>query len=491
MGKATGFMDYKRQELAWRAVEERINDWQEIKTSSLPHQDELRCQAARCMDCGVPFCHSGVMIGRMVSGCPLHNLMPEFNDLVYHGMDAYAYARLNKTNNFPEFTSHVCPAPCEGACNAGLVNNPVTIRNIEQYIIENAFAQKLVQPNLPAQRTGKRVAVIGSGPAGLACADELNKAGHSVTVYERADRAGGLLMYGVPNMKLDKKIVERRIKLLEDAGVDFVLNSEVGVKIASSTLREEYDAVVLCTGATVPRDLPVAGRDLEGIYFARDYLESVTKSLLNSNFADGLAIDAKDKDVVIIGGGDTGNDCMATAIRQGAKSVRQLEINPCLPHSRTAENPWPQFPRVFKTDYGQEEAIHKFKEDPREFCITSKEFVGEAGKVTGVRLCQNEWKEIGGRRVPCDIAGTERVVPAQLVLLAMGFAGSEQSLFDEFGFEKAQNGSIAAKEGSYATSVPGVFAAGDARRGQSLVVWAIAEGRGAAKAVNAYLLAEK
>lgn len=491
MGKATGFMDYKRQELAWRAVEERINDWQEIKTSSLPHQEELRCQAARCMDCGVPFCHSGVMLGRMVSGCPLHNLMPEFNDLVYHGMDAYAYARLNKTNNFPEFTSHVCPAPCEGACNAGLVNNPVTIRNIEQYIIENAFAQKLVQPNLPAQRTGKRVAVIGSGPAGLACADELNKAGHSVTVYERADRAGGLLMYGVPNMKLDKKIVERRIKLLEDAGVDFVLNSEVGVKIASSTLREEYDAVVLCTGATVPRDLPVPGRELAGIYFAKDYLESVTKSLLNSNFADGLAIDAKDKDVVIIGGGDTGNDCLATAIRQGCKSVRQLEINPCLPHSRTAENPWPQFPRIFKTDYGQEEAIHKFKEDPREFCITSKEFVGEAGKVTGVRLCQNEWKEIGGRRVPCDIAGTERVVPAQLVLLAMGFVGSEQSLFDEFAFAKAPNGSIAAKEGSYATSVPGVFAAGDARRGQSLVVWAIAEGRGAAKVVNAYLLAEK
>ncbi len=491
MGKATGFMDYKRQELALRAVEERINDWQEIKTSSLPHQEELRCQAARCMDCGVPFCHSGVMLGRMVSGCPLHNLMPEFNDLVYHGMDAYAYARLNKTNNFPEFTSHVCPAPCEGACNAGLVNNPVTIRNIEQYIIENAFAQKLVQPNLPAQRTGKRVAVIGSGPAGLACADELNKAGHSVTVYERADRAGGLLMYGVPNMKLDKKIVERRIKLLEDAGVDFVLNSEVGVKIASSTLREEYDAVVLCTGATVPRDLPVPGRELAGIYFAKDYLESVTKSLLNSNFADGLAIDAKDKDVVIIGGGDTGNDCLATAIRQGCKSVRQLEINPCLPHSRTAENPWPQFPRIFKTAYGQEEAIHKFKEDPREFCITSKEFVGEAGKVTGVRLCQNEWKEVDGRRLPCDIAGTERVVPAQLVLLAMGFVGSEQSLFDEFAFAKAPNGSIAAKEGSYATSVPGVFAAGDARRGQSLVVWAIAEGRGAAKAVNAYLLAEK
>lgn len=487
MGKVTGFLDYERKELALRAPEERINDWQEIKTSSLPKREELRCQAARCMDCGVPFCHSGMMLGRMVSGCPLHNLMPEFNDLVYHGMDAYAYARLHKTNNFPEFTSHVCPAPCEGACNAGLVNNPVTIRNIEQYIIEKAFSEGLVQPELPAQRTGRRVAVIGSGPAGLACADELNKAGHSVTVYERADRAGGLLMYGVPNMKLDKSLVERRVKLLEAAGVQFILNSEVGVKIASSTLREEYDAVVLCTGATKPRDLPVPGRDLAGIYFAKDYLESVTKSLLNSNFADGLAIDAKDKDVVIIGGGDTGNDCMATAIRQGCHSVRQLEINPCLPHSRTADNPWPQFPRVFKTDYGQEEAIHKFKEDPREFCITSKEFIGEAGQVTGVRLCQNEWKVVDGRRVPVDIVGTERIVPAQLVLLAMGFTGSEQSLFDEFGFERAANGSIAAQEGSYATSIEGVFAAGDARRGQSLVVWAIAEGRGAAKAVDSYL----
>lgn len=487
MGKVTGFMDYKRQELALRAPEERINDWQEIKTSSLEQREALRCQAARCMDCGVPFCHSGVMLGRMVSGCPLHNLMPEFNDLVYHGMDAYAYARLHKTNNFPEFTSHVCPAPCEGACNAGLVNSPVTIRNIEQYIIEKAFAEGMVQPELPAQRSGRRVAVIGSGPAGLACADELNKAGHSVTVYERADRAGGLLMYGVPNMKLDKKIVARRVQLLEQAGVKFMLNSELGVNLASSSLREEYDAVVLCTGATKPRDLPVAGRDLAGIYFAKDYLESVTKSLLNSNFADGLAIDAKDKDVVIIGGGDTGNDCMATAIRQGCRSVRQLEINPCLPHSRTADNPWPQFPRIFKTDYGQEEAIHKFKEDPREFCITSKEFIGESGQVTGVRLCQNEWKQVGNRRVPVDVAGTERIVPAQLVLLAMGFAGSEQSLFDEFGFERAANGSIAAQEGSYATSIEGVFAAGDARRGQSLVVWAIAEGRGAAKAVNAYL----
>ncbi|WP_405383452.1 glutamate synthase subunit beta [Phascolarctobacterium sp.] len=487
MGKPTGFMDYERQELALRAPAERMQDWEEIKTSSLPDREALRCQAARCMDCGVPFCHSGIMLNRMVSGCPLHNLMPEFNDLVYRGMDDYAYARLHKTNNFPEFTSHVCPAPCEGACNAGLVNNPVAIKNIEQYIIENAFAKGLVKPEAPVSRSGKRVAIVGSGPAGLACADQLNKAGHSVTVFERADRPGGLLMYGVPNMKLDKKLVERRIKLLEDAGVTFVLNAEVGVKVASSTLLEEYDAVVLCTGATVPRDLPVKGRDLEGIYFAKEYLHSVTKSLLDSNFADGLAVDAKDKDVVIIGGGDTGNDCMATVIRQGCRSVRQLEINPCLPHSRTEENPWPQFPRVFKTDYGQEEAICKFKEDAREFCITSKEFIGEDGHVTGLRVCQNEWKVVDGRRGPVDIPGTERVIPAQLILLAMGFAGSEQHLVDEFRVAKNATNSIAANDKDYMTSVPGVFAAGDARRGQSLVVWAIAEGRGAAAAVDKYL----
>lgn len=487
MGKPTGFMDYKRQELAVRTPEERIQDWNEIKTSSLPHQEQLRCQASRCMDCGIPFCHSGIMLNKMVSGCPLHNLMPEFNDLVYHGMDEYAYARLNKTNNFPEFTSHICPAPCEGACNAGLVTGPVAIRNIEQYIIENAFAKKLVKPNKPAQRTGKKVAIVGSGPAGLACADQLNKAGHSVTVYERADRPGGLLMYGVPTMKLDKKVVERRIKLLEKGGIKFVLNSEVGVKISSTTLLEEYDAVVLCTGATLPRDLPVKGRELQGIHFAKEYLHSVTKSMLDSNFEDGLAISAKDKDVVIIGGGDTGNDCMATVIRQGCRSVRQLQINPCLPHTRAANNPWPQFPRVFMTDYGQEEAIHKFKEDPREFCTTSKEFLGENGHVTGVLVCQNEWRYEGDRKFRTDVPGTDKVLPAQLVLIAMGFAGSEQRLLDEFKLEKAANGSIAASEQDYMTSVPGVFAAGDARRGQSLVVWAIAEGRGAAAAVDKYL----
>lgn len=487
MGKPTGFIDYERQELALRAPEERMKDWQEIKTSSLPHSEELRCQASRCMDCGIPFCHSGIMINRSVSGCPLHNLMPEFNDLVYHGMDDYAYARLNKTNNFPEFTSHVCPAPCEGACSAGLVNDPVSIRNIEQYIIENAFAKGLVKPGKPAKRSGRKVAVIGSGPAGLACADQLNKAGHSVTVYERADRPGGLLMYGIPNMKLDKAVVTRRIKLMEESGVRFELNSEVGYKISSEMLREEYDAIVLCTGSTVPRDLPIPGRELQGIHFAKNYLHSVTRSLLDSGFKDSGAITAAGKDVVVIGGGDTGTDCVATALRQGCRSVRQIEIMPCLPHSRTASNPWPEFPRVFKTDYGQEEAIRKFKSDPREYCINSKEFIGKDGKVESLRLCQIEWQNKDGRMIPAEIPGTERVVPAQLVLLAMGFVGTETRLFDEFKFDKTPAGNIAAGEGDYRTSVPGVFAAGDARRGQSLVVWAIAEGRGAAAAVDRYL----
>ena len=491
MGKPTGFMDYKRAELALRAPEERIKDWQEIKTSSLPHKEALRCQAARCMDCGVPFCHSGVMINRMVSGCPLHNLMPEFNDLVYHGMDDYAYARLNKTNNFPEFTSHVCPAPCEGACNAGLVNNPVTIRNIEQYVIENAFEHGLVKPNKPAKRSGKKVAVIGSGPAGLACADELNKAGHSVTVYERADRAGGLLMYGVPNMKLDKKLVERRVKLLEDAGVKFILNSEIGVKLASSTLLEEYDAVVLCTGATVPRDLPVAGRELEGIYFAKDYLESVTKSLLNSNLEDGLAIDAKDKDVVIIGGGDTGNDCVGTAIRHGCASVVQLEMMPKLPEKRAENNQWPEWPRVLKTDYGQEEAIEVFGSDPRMYQTTVKEFVkdtkGNLKKLICVKLEPKQDKKTG-RMMMAPVKDSEFELEADLVLIAAGFLGTQSYVADAFGVKLNARTNVETAAGSYATNVPNVFAAGDMHRGQSLVVWAIREGREAAKAVDTKLM---
>ncbi len=481
MGKPTGFLDYRRHELSLRPAAERLKDWQELKTSSLEHKKELQEQAARCMDCGTPFCHSGMMLGAAVSGCPLHNLMPEFNDMLYRGLDGFAYVRLNKTNNFPEFTSHVCPAPCEGACCAGLVTEPVSIRNIEQYVIESAFAAGLVRPNKPAERTGRKVAVIGSGPGGLACADQLNRAGHSVTVFERSDRPGGLLMYGIPNMKLDKKIVERRIDILKAAGIEFKLNSEVGSNLSGDILRQEFDAVVLCTGSPVPRDLPIKGRHLAGIYFAKDYLTSVTKALLDSDFSTSGPISAKGKDVVVIGGGDTGTDCVATAIRQGCRSVRQIEIMPCPPHSRGDDNPWPQFPRIFKTDYGQEEACVKFGKDPREYCLASKEFLGEK-TVSGIRLCQVRWE-----KGPQDIPGTERVIPAQLVLLAMGFVGGEQRLFDEFKIEKTARNNIAADETAYATSVPGIFAAGDARRGQSLVVWAIAEGRGAAKAVDAFL----
>lgn len=486
MGKPTGFMDYKRQELMQRPVEERIKDWQEIKTSSLSQSEELKQQASRCMDCSIPFCHSGMMLNGMVSGCPLHNLMPEFNDLVYRGLDEFAYVRLNKTNNFPEFTSHVCPALCEGACCAGMVTEPVAIRNIEQYIIENAFAKGYVKPNIPEKRTGKRVAIVGSGPAGLACADQLNKAGHSVTVFERDDRPGGLLMYGIPNMKLAKEVVARRISLLEQAGIEFRCNCQVGSNIASETLLEEYDAVVMCTGAPQPRDLNCAGRELEGIHFAKNYLTHATRVLLGD--CEQLPeFDAKDKDVVIIGGGDTGNDCMATAIRQGCRSVTQLEINPCLPHSRTEKNPWPEFPRVFKTDYGQEEAIKVFKMDPRCYCTTTKELVGEEGKITGVKVCQNQFKLVEGQKTYTEVPGTERVLPAQMVIIAMGFAGTEARMFEEFKFAKDNRNNIKANDVNYMTSIPGVFAAGDCRRGQSLVVWGIAEGRAAAKAVKKYL----
>lgn len=484
MGKPTGFKDYARKELSMRPIEERIKDYQEIKTSSLPDKEQLRQQAARCMDCSLPFCHSGIIINRMVSGCPLHNLMPEFNDLVYRGLDEFAYARLNKTNNFPEFTSHVCPAPCEGACCAGVVTAPVTVRNIEQYIIENAFEKGYVQPNIPAKRTDKKVAIIGSGPAGLACADQLNKLGHNVTVFERDNKPGGLLMYGIPNMKLDKKVLARRIKLLEDAGIVFKCNCEVGHKIPSETLLDEFDAIVVCTGSPVARDIEIPGRDLKGIYFAKDYLNAATKAMLNKK-AVPAELSAKDKDVIIIGGGDTGNDCMAIAVRQGCRSIMQLEHNPCLPHSRTENNPWPEFPRVFKTDYGQEEAIKVFKADPRRYCTNSKEFIADAeGKhVAGLKICQNEWKN----GVNMDLPGTEEVAPAQLVILAMGFVGTESRLFEEFKFKRTASNNIDADDQSYMTSIPGVFAAGDARRGQSLVVWGIAEGRGAAAAVDKYL----
>lgn len=488
MGKPTGFIDYAREELDFRPPKDRLQDWAEIKTNSTTHAKQIRIQAARCMDCSIPFCHSGVMLNNTLSGCPLHNLMPEFNDFIYQGLDAFAYSRLIKTNNFPEFTSHVCPAPCEGACSASLVNDAVAIRNIEQYIIENAFAQKLVQPNIPGKRTNKKVAVIGSGPSGLACADELNKRGHHITIYEREDRPGGLLMYGIPNMKLSKAIVTRRIKLLEASGIQFKLNCEIGYNISSENLLQQYDAIVLCTGSTIPRDLPIKGRELKGIHFAKDYLQAATKTLLAGKPDEQADFTAKGKNVVVIGGGDTGTDCVATAIRQGCKTIRQLEIMPCLPHSRLPNNPWPEFPRVFKTDYGQEEALELFKADPRQYCVMSKEFLGNKDSlVTKLKICKVNWQTLDKKLVPVEIPGTEEFISADLVLLALGFTGTEPKIFDEFKIARTAQNNIAAGDTSFNTNIPKVFAAGDARRGQSLVVWAIAEGRKAAAAVNEYL----
>ena len=489
MGKPTGFLEYKRETAKVLPPKVRIANFNEFRTPLSKEKQTI--QGARCMACGVPFCQSGMMLNGMASGCPLHNLVPETNDLVYTGNWKQAYLRLSKTHSFPEFTSRVCPALCEAACTCNLDSEPVSTKENERAIIETAWQEGWVKPQIPRVRTGKTIAVVGSGPSGLAAAQQLNRRGHSVTVYERADRAGGLLMYGIPNMKLDKHLVERRIKLLEEAGVTFELNSEIGHKISSETLLKQFDAIALCTGSTVPRDLTIPGRELQGIHFAKDYLHSVTKSFLDSSLQDKKAVSAKGKDVIVIGGGDTGTDCVATAIRQGCRSVKQIEIMPCLPHSRTADNPWPEMPRVFKTDYGQEEAFELYHQDPRDYCIMSKEFIGKNGKVDKLRLCQIDWQKEDGRLIPVEIAGTEQIVSAQLVLLAMGFIGTETQLFDEFKFARSEANTIAANDNDYMTSIPGIFAAGDARRGQSLVVWAIAEGRGAAAAIDKYLTAVK
>ena len=489
MGKPTGFLEYEREQPPARSPLERIHDWQEFHLHFI--EDKLQIQGARCMDCGVPFCHTGTIINGMVSGCPIHNLIPEWNDLVYRGLWYEAYLRLAKTNNFPEFTGRVCPAPCEGACVLGINEPPVTIKSIECAIIDKAFEEGWIVPEPPAKRTGKRVAVVGSGPAGLACADQLNKAGHWVTVFERADRIGGLLMYGIPNMKLDKRaVVQRRIDLMAAEGIEFVTNTEVGKDYPIEKLREEFDAIVLCGGATKPRDLPVEGRELAGIHFAMEFLHANTKSLLDSNHADGNFISAKDKDVIVIGGGDTGTDCVATALRHGCRSLRQFEILPKPPLERPPDNPWPQWPRIYRVDYGQEEAAALYGEDPRIYCISTKRFVGdENGHVKEVHTVRIEWVPgNNGRPVPRDIPGTEKVYPAQLVLLAMGFLGPEDTLLEGLGVERDARSNAKAEYGKFATSVEGVFAAGDMRRGQSLVVWAIAEGRGAARECDRYLM---
>jgi glutamate synthase (NADPH/NADH) small chain len=451
----------------------------------------LRKQGARCMDCGVPFCHTGTLLAGMASGCPINNLIPEWNDLVYRGLWREALERLLKTNNFPEFTGRVCPAPCEGSCVLGISEPAVTIKSIECAIIDKGFAEGWMQPEPPAKRTGKKVAVVGSGPAGLACAAQLNKAGHEVTVFERADRIGGLLMYGIPNMKLDKRIVQRRIDLMAAEGVRFIPKCEVGKDYPAENLLKEFNAVVLCGGATAARDLPAEGRNLKGIHFAMEFLHKNTKSLLDDGHRNGHYLSAKDKDVIVIGGGDTGTDCVGTSMRHGCRSLVQLEILPQPPESRAADNPWPQWPKVYKLDYGQEEAAAKFGRDPREYCIQTKKFIGDAnGHVQEIHTIRIEWVMDNGRYMPKEIPGTDKVYPAQLVLLAMGFLGPENPLLEKLGVARDPRSNVRAEYGQFSTSVPGIFSAGDMRRGQSLVVWAINEGRGAARECDRYLMGE-
>ena len=487
MGKPTGFMEYKRELPPDRSPQERVGDWNEFHLHLT--EEEQRIQGARCMDCGIPFCHTGILINGMASGCPINNLIPEWNDLVYKGLWHEALKRLLLTNNFPEFTGRVCPAPCEGSCTVGIHDPQVTIKTNECTIIDRGFKEGWIVPELPKIRTGKKVAVVGSGPSGLACAAQLNKAGHWVTVFERADRIGGLLMYGIPNMKLDKEVVERRVRLLEKEGVKFVTGTEVGKDYAAEKLLEEFDSVVLCGGATKPRDLPVEGRQLKGVHFAMEFLHANTKSLLDSDHKDGNYISAAGKDVIVIGGGDTGTDCVGTSIRHGCRSVTQLEIMPVPPDGRLQDNPWPQWPKVLKVDYGQEEAIEIFGSDPRKYCITAKKFAGDSdGHVKEVHTIEVEWrKDASGRFVPVELPGTEKVYPAQLVLLAMGFLGPEDTLLKELGIERDGRSNVKAEYGKYTTNVKGVFSAGDMRRGQSLVVWAINEGRGAAHECDRYL----
>jgi glutamate synthase (NADPH/NADH) small chain len=440
------------------------------------------------MDCGIPFCHTGKILAGMASGCPINNLIPEWNDLVYRGQWREAWIRLAKTNNFPEVTGRVCPAPCEGSCTLGIDDPPVTIKMIECEIIDRAFKEGWVAAEPPPIRTGKRVAVVGSGPAGLAAAQQLNRAGHAVTVFERADRLGGLMMYGIPNMKLDKKVVERRVKQLADEGIRFVTQTEIGTHIRADRLVKDYEAVVLCAGSTQARELPIEGRSLEGIHMAMDFLTANTKSLLDSNLADGKYISAKGKNVVVIGGGDTGTDCVGTSVRHGAKKVVQLEILARPPDRRARDNPWPQWPKTYKLDYGQEEAAALWGSDPRRYCIQTKRFIGDAmGKVKEVHTIEVEWvKGPDGRFGPREIPGTDRIVAADLVLLALGFVGPERPIVQQLAIKLDERGNVWTDE-ERMTSAAGIFAAGDMARGQSLVVWAIREGRQVAQAVDRWL----
>ena len=478
MGKPTGFLEYERVNNVSTAPLKRIKDFDEFHIPL--SEEERRIQGARCMDCGVPFCQSGMMIGGMASGCPLNNLIPEWNDLIYNNNLEEALSRLTKTNSFPEFTSRVCPAPCEAACTCGLNDKPVTIKENENAIIEYGFEKGLIKACPPKVRTDKKIAIIGSGASGLACAASLNKRGHHVTVFERSDRPGGLLMYGIPNMKLEKSVIERRINLMKEEGIVFKTGVNVGVDIKAEDLKKEFDAVVLCCGASHPRNINAPGREAKGIYFAVDFLTRATKHVLNKSFKDFY--DAKDKNVIVIGGGDTGNDCVGTSIRMGCKSIMQLEMMPKAPECRRENNPWPEWPKILKTDYGQEEAIAVFGHDPRLYQTTVKEFIADkTGKLIKV-------KTVGLDSSFKEIPDSEKEYTADIVLIAEGFLGSEEYVYNDFKVKVTQRTNVLTEAGSYKTSEDKVFTAGDMHRGQSLIVWAIREGREAAKEVDKYLL---
>ena len=476
MGKATGFLELDREVESYREVDVRINDYDEIFTGS-HNLDQLQEQGSRCMDCGVPFCQSS-------NGCPIDNLIPEWNDLVYKNEWKEALERLEKTNNFPEFTGRVCPAPCEGSCVLGLNNPAVTIKNIELAIIDKGFEEGWIKPRLVESRSGKKVAVVGSGPAGLAAADELNQMGHLVKVYERSDRIGGLLMYGIPNMKLGKDVVDRRVELLSDEGVEFITNVDVGKDITTKELQENFDAVIFATGATKARDLPAENRDAKGIYPAMDFLTSNTKSLLDNGQPDQSDLSADGKNVIVIGGGDTGTDCIGTSLRQGAKSIINFELMSRPPEDRSDNNPWPEWPVIFRVDYGHEESSQVFGKDPRHYQLLTKSFIKDSkGNVKGINTINVDF--IDGKLL--EIAGTEKTWDAELVLLSMGFLSPEHYLSDDAEIELDQRGNYLSEHGDYKTSKEGIFSAGDCRRGQSLVVWAINEGRGVASSVDNYL----
>lgn len=488
MGKIKGFLEYKRIDQKKREVNARIKDWSEIKISQNP--EELRLQGARCMNCGVPFCSGGVLLKGMTAGCPLHNLIPEWNELVYLDQWKEAYFRLIRTNPFPEFTARVCPAPCEGSCTEGSILEPVAINCLEYAIIERAFSEGWVKSK-KSKPSGKKVAVVGSGPAGLSAAYYLNSVGHEVTVYERNDRAGGLLMYGIPSMKLGKDVVKRRLSLLKESGIRIILNTEIGKSMKCQQLIDSFDAVLLCCGSTKGRGLDVEGSNLNGIYFAVDFLSANMKNLLGTSDKNHPYISAKNKNVAVIGGGDTGTDCVGTAIRHGCKSIIQFEILPQLPHNRQPNiNPWPEWPVKLKVDYGQEEAISLYGKDPRNYCLSTKKMVGnESGEVKEIHTVDIIWdKDSTGRMVPKEISGSEKIWNADLVLLAMGFLGPEDTIIKELQLEMDLKCNVKADYKVFETNLDKVYAAGDMRRGQSLVVWAIQEGKLAAKAIDQYLM---